>query len=170
MALIQLAWRARQSLERIAHSAARARAVRRAQALLWLHAGERVGSVARRLGLSRRTIYKIVERYRARTGEPVAQRVVDRPHSGRPATLRERVARVVNTLLKRKPSRYGYRASVWSTPMLRRQVERRLHTPVSGRTVRRALRGLRYRYKRPRYVLARRSPTWRQAKGGSKMA
>jgi len=170
MALIQLAWRARQSLERIAHSEARARAVRRAQALLWLHAGERVGAVARRLGLSRRAIYKIVQRYQARSGEPVAQRVVDRPHSGRPATKRERVARVVKTLLKKKPSRYGYRAAVWSTPMLRRQAERRLHTPVSGRTVRRALRHLRYRYKRPRYVLARRAPAWRQAKGGSKTA
>jgi transposase len=170
MILIRLGGRAHESLERIARSDANARTVRRAQALLWLHTGESVGSVARRLGLSRRTIYKVVERYQARTAEPVAQRVADRPHPGRPATKRERVARVVNTLLKQKPSRYGYRAAVWSTPMLRRQAERRLHMPVSRRTVRRALRHLRHRYKRPRYVLARRSPTWRQAKGGSKKA
>lgn len=170
MTLIRLGGRARESLERIARSDANARTVRRAQALLWLHAGESVGSVAPRLGLSRRAIYKMIERYQARADEPVTQRVVDRPHPGRPATKRERVAPVVNTLLKKKPSRYGYRASVWSTPMLRRQAERRLHVPVSGRTVRRAVRHLRHRYKRPRYVLARRSPTWRQAKGGSKRA
>jgi hypothetical protein len=54
--------------------------------------------------------------------------------------------------------------------MLRCQVERRLQTPTSERTIRRALRAMRYRYKRPRYVLARRSATWRQAKGGSKTA
>jgi len=170
MTLIRLGGRARESLARIARSDANGRTVRRAQALLWLHAGESVGSVARRLGWSRRAIYKMVERYQARADEPVTQRIVDRPHPGRPASKRERVAQVVSTLLQKKPSRYGYRAAVWSTPMLRRQAERRLHAPVSGRTVRRALRHLRHRYKRPRYVLARRSPTWRQAKGGSKRA
>lgn len=170
MSLIRLPGRARQTLERIAHSAANARMVRRAQALLWLHAGERIGVVAQRLGMSRRGIYKIVAQYQARTNEPVAHRIVDRPHTGRRATKREQVARIVARLLKTKPSRYGYRALAWSTPMLRHQVEHRLQMSVSERTVRRALRHLRYRYKRPRYVLARRSPTWRQAKGGSKTA
>jgi hypothetical protein len=37
---------------------------------------------------------------------------------------------------------------------------------VHERTIRRTLRALDYRYKRPRYVLARTSPTWRQQKGG----
>lgn len=170
MRLIRLAGRARRTLERIAWSAPNARMVRRAQALLWLHAGERVGVVAQRLGLSRRGIYKIVTQYQARAGEPVADRIADRPHPGRRATKREQVARVVTQLLKTPPSRYGYRALVWSTPMLQHQIEKRLHQSVSERTVRRALRQLRYRYKRPRYVLARRSVTWRQAKGGSKTA
>jgi len=170
MRLIRLASRARHTLERIAHSAANARMVRRAQALLWLHAGERVSIVAKRLGMSRRGIYKIVAQYQARADEPVAHRIADRPHLGRRATKREQVAQIVARLLKTKPSRYGYRALAWSTPMLRHQVEQRLRMSVSDRTVRRALRQLRYRYKRPRYVLARRSGTWRQAKGGSKTA
>ena len=170
MRRIRLAGRARYTLERIAHSAANARMVRRAQALLWLHAGERVSMVAQRLGMSRRGIYKIVAQYQARADQPVAQRIADRPHTGRRATKREQVAPVVARLLKTKPSRYGYRALAWSTPMLQHQVEQRLHMSVSERTVRRALRQLRYRYKRPRYVLARRSGTWRQAKGGSKTA
>jgi hypothetical protein len=54
--------------------------------------------------------------------------------------------------------------------MLRHQVEQRLPQPISQWTIRRALRLLNYRYKRPRYVLARRSPTWHQAKGGSNAA
>jgi transposase len=120
--------------------------------------------------MSRRGIYKIVAQYQARAGEPVADRIADRPHPGRRATKREQVARLVGQLLKTKPSHYGYRALAWSTPMLRHQVEQRLQMSVSDRTVRRALRQLRYRYKRPRYVLARRSVTWRQAKGGSKKA
>jgi transposase len=170
MHLIRLAGRARQTLERIARSAANGRMVRRAQALLWLHAGERVGTVAQRLGMSRRGVYKMVTQYRARAGEPVAARIADRSHTGRPATQRESVARIVARLLRAKPSRYGYRALTWSTPMLRHQVEHRLQMSVSDRTVRRALHQLRQRYKRPRYVLARRSLTWRQAKGGSKTA
>jgi transposase len=170
MRLIRLAGRARHTLERIAHSAANARMVRRAQALLWLHAGERVGMVAQRLGMSRRGIYKIAAQYQTRADQPVAQRIADGPHTGRRATKREQVAQMVARLLKTKPSRYGYRALAWSTPMLRHQVEQRLQMSVSDRTVRRALRQLRYRYKRPRYVLARRSVTWRQAKGGSKTA
>lgn len=170
MRLIRLAGRARETLERIAQSAANGRMVRRAQALLWLHAGERVGAVAQRLGLSRRGIYKIVSQYQVRAGEPVVDRIADRPHTGRPATTREAVAPIVARLLKTEPRRYGYRALTWSTPMLRHQVEQRLQMSVSDRTVRRALHQLRQRYKRPRYVLARRSPTWRQAKGGSKTA
>ena len=81
MRLIRLAGRAHQTLERIAHSAANGRMVRRAQALLWLHAGERVGAVAQRLGMSRRGIYKMVTQYQARAGEPVVDRIADRPHT-----------------------------------------------------------------------------------------
>jgi hypothetical protein len=50
--------------------------------------------------------------------------------------------------------------------MLRRQAEKRLRHFLSPDTVRRALRQMRYRYKRPRLVLAERAPHWRQAKGG----
>ncbi len=110
MHLIRLAGRARQTLERIARSAANGRMVRRAQALLWLHAGERVGAVAQRLGMSRRGIYKMVTQYQTRVGEPVADRIADRPHPGRPASTRESVVPIVARLLKTKPSRYGYRA------------------------------------------------------------
>lgn len=170
MALIQLSWRARQALEQIARTSANARMVRRAQALLWLHEGESVDAVARRSGLTRRAIYKIVERFEVRAASPIAERVSDLPHTGRPAGKRLRVVQEVELLLKEPPSKYGYRAFAWTTPMLRRQVERRLKESVSARTVRRALQHLRYRYKRPRYVLARRSPTWRQGKGGSSEA
>jgi hypothetical protein len=51
--------------------------------------------------------------------------------------------------------------------MLSRQAAGKIGEPVSDDTMRRALSLLRYQYKPPRYVLARRSPTWRQAKGGS---
>lgn len=167
MAGIQLSWRARETLKRVAQSGSNGREVRRAQVLLGLDQGENVTTVAQRLGLSRRAIYKIVQRYQARRGQSVEQRVSDRPHPGRPARKRTQAMDIVRERLSQPPRQYGYRALVWTTPRLRCQVQRRLHQPVSQRTVRRALRALRQRYKRPRYGLARQSPTWRQAKGGS---
>lgn len=167
MARFQLSEAGRQKLGAIARTSPKGREVRRAQALLWLHQGEGVTTVAQRLGLSRQGIYNIVKRYQARAGEPVEQRVKDRPRSGRPASKREQTMATVSELLKQPPRRFGYRQLVWTTPLLQAQVERRLQQSVSQATVRRALHELRYGYKRPRYVLARRSDTWRQAKGGS---
>ncbi len=166
MALIKLYSRERQSLERIARSSSLAREVRRAQALLWLHRGESVDQVAQRLGMSRQAIYVLVNRYRSRKSRPVIERVQDRPHTGRPADKLKKVTKVIQCLLSHSPSQYGYRSPFWTVPMLGGQAARQIGAPVSDDTVRRALRLLRHRYKRPRYVLARRSPTWRQAKGG----
>jgi transposase len=170
MARIRLSWRARQALEHLAQSGSKARMVRRAQTLLWLDQGEAVQAVAQRLGLTRRALEKIVARYQARLERPVVERIEDQPHPGRPAAKRQQVAQVLAELLPQPPADFGYRGFAWTTPMLRCQVERRLQTSTSERTIRRALRAMRYRYKRPRYVLARRSATWRQAKGGSKTA
>ncbi len=167
MALIKLDSRERQSLERIARSSSSAREVRRAQALIWLHRGEGVEQVARRLSMSRQAIYVLVTRYSSRKVRPILERIQDQPHTGRPAGKLKKVAKVIQRLLSRSPSRYGYRSPFWTVPMLKGQVGRQLAEPVSDDTIRRALSVLRYRYKRPRYVLARRSRTWRQAKGGS---
>ncbi len=166
MALIRLAARARQTLQRLAHSSADARQVRRAQILLWLDGHISVTEVAKRIGCTRQAVYALVRRYYARQHLPVAERIQDQPRPGRPATKRERTRQVIQTLLAQRPSRYHYRSPVWTVPMLRTQVQRRLKCSVNARTVRRALHELRYRFKRPRYVFAQRPTTWRQAKGG----
>lgn len=170
MSLIRLASRARQILQRIVHSSSSARQVRRAQVLLWLHGGERPSAVAQRSRLTRQSIYAIVQRYQARKGQPVATRIQDREHPGRPPTQRASALCIVQELLQQSPKPYRYRSPVWTVPMLQVQVQRRLHRTISRRTIRRALHQLRYRFKRPRYVLALRPTKWRQAKGGSKKA
>lgn len=166
MPIIRLNWRAEQTLKEIARSGPKAREVRRAQVLLWLHQGDRAATVANQLGLSRMAVYKIVDRYQERTHLPVRERVQDWPRPGRPGALREQTKAVLVELLAKSPQEYGYRAQVWSVPLFQRHAEHCLQIEVSTQTVRRALHELRYRYKRPRYVLARRAPNWRQAKGG----
>jgi len=170
MGLIRLNARARQTLQRLARSSTDGRQVRRAQVLLWLDAGIGVKEVAQRLGYTRQAVYAIVQRYRARSRLPVAERIQDSRRVGRPAGKRERTRQALEILLARPPSRYHYRSPVWTVPMLRTQMRRRLKCSVNARTVRRALHDLRYRFKRPRYIFAERPTTWRQEKGGSKLA
>lgn len=162
---IRLMAHVREQLQHVAQSSAKARPVRRAHALLWFDQGEPIETIAERLHVSRQTIYNWLGEYQKRQAESVADRVRDQLHPGRPPTKLRHVKQRLRYWLKRKPQRWGYASPMWTAPMLRCQVQRDLNDAVSLRTVRRALRALRYRYKRPRLVLARRSPTWRQAKG-----
>ena len=65
-----------------------------------------------------------------------------------------------------RPSEYGYQAEGWRATLIRYHLQAKQAIEVSETTVRRCLKGMGYRWKRPRYVLARRDPFWRQAKGG----
>lgn len=115
-------------------------------------------------------MYQVVERYESRLHLPVIERIQDDDHPGRPATKREASTEVIAILLDQPPADYGYRCFVWTVPMLRTQAARQSGLALSDDTIERALEELRYSCKRPRSVLARRDPHWRQAKGGSKTA
>jgi len=166
MAPFHLAARARTSLQRLAHRSRDVRQVRRAQALLRLHEGQPVSAIARQLGVNRRTLQRWVRRYHAQVGTPVADRLKDHPRPGRPARHRRAIGRLIEKVWDRDPRRYGFRALLWTIPMLRCLFHKRTGHRVSTNTIRRVLHQLQYRYKRPRLVLALRRSTWRQAKGG----
>jgi transposase len=170
MAVIGLANAGRRALEAIVARPKDVRQYRRAQALLWLDEGERPTTVARRLRVHRDTIYAWAARYRQRRPQRVPARLMDRARAGRPRQLAERVERVLVTVLETAPQAQGYRAAQWTTPLLCQYVREQQALEVSEVTVRRCLHRLGYRWKRPRYVLARRSRYWRQAKGGSSAA
>jgi transposase len=76
------------------------------------------------------------------------------------------VHHLVQQVMGTQPSQYGYQAEGWSAALLRHHLKATQDIEVSIATVRRCLQGMGYRWKRPRYVLARRDPFWRQAKGG----
>lgn len=164
--LIKLTQAHRKSLRHLVRSAD-GRLVRRAQALLWLGDGECVSHVAQRLQVSRQTIYDIVARFQARAGQRLAERLQDQPRPGRPAQARAAATQAVQDLLPQPPADFGYRAQDWTVGMLQSQLRHRHGAAVSSATVTRALHDAGYCYKRPRYVLARREPHWRQVKGGS---
>lgn len=161
----KLTKRIRRRVEEVAKHAAEAKVLRRAQALLWREEGESTREVAQRLGVSQRTIFNWSARFEERHGQEMLQRFADGPRSGRPRTAREIIDPLLDPLLDQDPRERGYRATVWTAPLLQHYLEAEQGITVSRQSVSLAL--LRIRWKRPRYHLALRSPTWRQAKGGS---
>jgi len=167
MSTIRLKEPERQALQDLVRRSPDGRQVRRGQALLWLDAGEAVGAVAARLRVTRQAVWHWKRRWQRRQRAPCERVLSDGPRPGRPATKRRSVAGLLPAWLSHSPRLLGYRSQAWTVPLLQHQVQKTAGLTVSYNTVWRAVRGLGYRYKRPRYALARRSPTWRQAKGGS---
>jgi transposase len=144
--------------------------LRRAQALLWLHDGQSVPAVADLLLVSRQTVYNWVESFRDRTDLSVADRLLDAPRSGRPATALGIIDPLIDAVIDDDPRGYGYRATVWTAPLLQRYLEEVHGIETSRKSVSRAIARLDIRWKRPRHRLGLRPETWGQAKGGSKPA
>ncbi len=136
----------------------------RLRALLLLAEGRGVEETARVLGVTRQVVWKGRRRYEA---ERTPAALDDRPRPGRPPELRRSVARVLEPLLEEKPAAYGYKSPGWTVGLLRRHLERREGIGASDRTIRRVLHSLGYRWKRPRYALARRDPERERKKNGA---
>ena len=127
--------------------------MKRAQAVLWFSEGMRVEAIAQQLRSTRQSIYNWIDRIDQGRGSS-EQRLKDAPRPGRPADKRQLAAQVIPDLLEVSPQDKGYRATGWTNRHIVQTVVKQ-----AG-----------YRWKRPRYVLSRRSQHWRQSKGGSSAA
>lgn len=161
---LTLSARERRDLEQVVSGSREAKPLKRAQGVLAVADGESVPAIARRLQVCEKTVYNWVERWTTRDAA-AAECLGDQPRSGRPSTLCDQVAATVTTLLETKPRDHGYRQAEWTVPLIRGHLAQE-HIEASGTTIRKQLHKLGYRWKRPRFVLRRRSPTWKQAKGG----
>jgi transposase len=138
------------------------RAYRRIQAVLLVARGQSVSEVARSTATRHWSIYNWVRRY-LHTHRPDCLR--DAARSGRPrAAPRITDARIVAEL-RRDPLRLGYNTTGWTVPLLAEHLGRKYHCPISVPTLRRRMRRLGLRWKRPRYVYATKDPHRTQKKG-----
>jgi transposase len=144
-----------------------ARLLRRAQALLWLNDGEAVEEIAEQLLVTRQTVYRWVKRFQQRHDLDLESRLGEGARGGRPRTVRGLIEPLIAQALEKDPRALGYHATVWTAPLLCRYLEAHHQVVASRRSVSAALVRLDIAWKRPRHDLGRRSPTWRQAKGGS---
>lgn len=169
MRLVQLSSSKLQQLKDIVHDDENVERVRRAEVILWLAQGESPTEVSIRLGIPRRTIYHWVDHFSGPGRRSLLDRLQDRPHPGRPSLKQRLTRKIVMRILKHKPADYGYADFHWKTTRIREHVIKETGVEVSLDTVRLVLRELPipWGFKRPRYTLSRRSPTWRQEKGGS---
>jgi transposase len=163
---LNLTARERAELERLARSTDDADQLRRVHALLALADGMGASAVARAQRVGRSTLYEWVARFDEHRRRDLHAATTTRTAPGRARDLRDRVRDRVDELMVKSPAEFGFRHTNWTTELL---IERlgRDGIAASDSTVRRALHEAGYRWKRPRFVLSRRSPTWRQAKGGS---
>jgi transposase len=99
----------------------------------------------------------------------LGERLADGARSGRPRTAYGVIDPLIAPVIEEDPRELGYRATVWTAPLLQQYLEEVYQIAVGHHSVSLAIGRLRLRWKRPRHHLTRRASTWRQAKGGSSM-
>jgi transposase len=139
----------------------RVRNWRRIRAIELLAEGRRPEAVAGALGCSRSSVYAWAKAWR----EMGLWGLQEEPRSGRKRSLEGRAELVLEGLLEEgDPQRRGYRSSGWTVPLLKSELAKAGYV-VSERTVRRTLKRLGFRWKRPKYVLGRPDPDHESKKG-----
>jgi transposase len=161
---------ARESLAKLWRASPEGEVVRRAQALLELSKGRSKKEVAAQLLTSRQNLENWIKRFEADPSEPLEERLRARPKPGAPDAKRRAAMELIGKVIDQDPRGFGWASPNWTAGLLAKQLAREnpSQDTASVDTVRVALRQAGYVWKRPRYVLARRAPNWRQSKGGSR--
>jgi transposase len=134
-----------------------ARLFQRVQAVLWVAQGDTVSEVAELTGVSGQTVYNWLQRSLA--CHQVAA-LADAPRSGRPVTAPQ-----ILQHLRCNPLYLGHRTTVWSVKLLAAHLSRQYDCPISPHTLRRRMKALGLRCKRPRYFYEEKAPHRAQKKG-----
>jgi putative transposase len=113
---------------------------RRAEALCLLHAGQSVTQVAQRLGVSRRSIFHWIARYRAEGLDGLRTK----PRSGRPRITDDHYRTQLKAMLARSPRDYGCYMHVWIVGWLAQYLQDETGVCPSASTLRALMHELGY--------------------------
>lgn len=138
----------------------RVRRWRRFQALLLVADGQSPETVATSVGCSRASVYNWVAAWQR---EGVAG-ITEAAHASPPPAHAAPLATLLTDRLASDPQGHGHHATGWTVPLLHGEA-RDAGIAVSEATVRRAVRRLGWRWKRPKYVLGRPDPAYAEKKG-----
>jgi transposase len=153
----------RRRLSKALAQAGPARFFRRVQAVLLVAQGRALIETTQITGLSRRTIYYLLERYlRSHRVEDLA----DRPRSGRPALAPQLTRQRILRELQRSPLQLGYRTNVWTVGTLALRLNERYHCSIGLWALRQRMKQIGLVCKRPRYFYSEKATHVAQKKGG----
>ena len=133
----------------------------RVQAVLWVAQGDTISEVAELTGVSGQTVYNWLQRYLA--CHQVAA-LADAPRSGRPVTAPQITATQILQHLHCNPLHLGYRTTVWSVKLLAAHLSHQYTSALSPHTLRRRMKAMGLRCKRPRYFYEEKAPHRAQKK------
>lgn len=149
-------------LERALKKVGDKRTFLRLQAVLLMAQGMAVQAVAKIAGKTPRVIYYWMHAY-VKSHQPGA--LLDASRSGRPLCAQQLTGQRILQELKRNPLRLGYGTTVWTVALLAEQLNRRYGSNIYPRTLRRRMKQMGLRFKRPRYVYSEKDPNRTQKKG-----
>jgi transposase len=138
------------------------RTFRRLQAVLMVAEEHDLAMTAHLTGFSQRSLYRFVNRY-LEARDTAALRDLGR--SGRPLVADEITDERIMNELQRVPRSLGYRTNVWTVDLLATHLSTRYQCLISPRTLRRRMRAIGLRCKRPRYVYSEKEAHVTQKKG-----
>lgn len=147
------------ALAAASRGARRTRQWRRYRAVALVAAGRRPGEVAAALGVALSSVYNWLAAWR-RAG---LAGLVEGPHPGMARRFDAVGERWLDATLASDPQARGYTSTGWTVPLLQREAAGAGHA-VSAQTLRRAIRRLGWRWKRPKYVLGRPDPDYAEKK------
>jgi transposase len=138
----------------------RVRHWRRYHALLRVADGKAPEAAAAAVGCRRARVYN----WRAAWQQAGIGGLVEAPHAPPTGAHTAALQRLLTTLLESDPQTDGHHATGGSVPLLHGDATRAGY-PVSARTVRRTVRRLGWRWKRPQYVRGRPDPASAEKRG-----
>jgi transposase len=134
---------------------------RRTQALLLVAEGRPLAEAAQVTGMSRPTVYFWLGRY---LQSHRVEALRDAPRRGRPPAAGCISAEHIFQELNCPPSDWGYSTHTWTVALLAAHLERRYGCSIHPDTLRRRMRAMGLRWKRPRYVYSEKAPHLPQKK------
>lgn len=152
----------RRRLSKAVAQATEARDLRRFQAVLCVAEGRSFAEAAHLSGLSLRSVYRLVTGYlQAHSVEALREG----PHAGRPPDAPEVSARRILQELRHAPLTLGYRTNVWTVEPLALHLSQKYECSIAPWTLRRRMKRMGLRCKRPRYVYSEKERHRAQKKG-----
>ena len=136
----------------------------RLQTLLLLAQGKRVSEAASLMGVSRQVVHLWRQGYWA---ERTAECLVEAARSGRPRSDSALSDEMILSALSLDPRTLGYRHNAWTVALLTHYLNGQYRTEVGSATLRRRLKAMGLRYKRPKYVYEDKEPNRALKKGRS---